>query len=106
MNVILGHEYYQNEKKYAGAMYGTFSGYSQISGFRSLSEWSKNGFEMHFECEFSSFRIQTLAWSQLPPMQYVKGEFNIDCIADFGTEEACTSLIWNKVRRQRGMFLL
>ena len=34
-----------------------FSSYSQISGFRFLSENSKNGAEVHF------FRIQTLSWS-------------------------------------------
>ena len=37
-----------------------FSGYSRISGFRYLSKSNKNGFEMHFESEFSPIRIQTL----------------------------------------------
>ena len=40
-----------------------FSGYSQISGFRYLSERNKTGVEMHFECDFSPFRIQTLTRS-------------------------------------------
>ena len=40
-----------------------FSGYSWILGFRYLSESNKNGFEMHFECELSPYRIQTLTWS-------------------------------------------
>ena len=35
-----------------------FSGYSRISGLGNLSESSKYGFEMHFECEFSPFMIQ------------------------------------------------
>ena len=40
-----------------------FSGYIRISGFRFLSESNKNGVEMHFECDFPSFRIQTLTQS-------------------------------------------
>ena len=40
-----------------------FSGYSRSSGFRFLLESNKNGFEMHFDGDFSPFRIQTLAWS-------------------------------------------
>ena len=40
-----------------------FSGFSWISGFRCISGSNKNGFGMHFEVEFSPFRIQTLAWS-------------------------------------------
>ena len=31
---------------------------------KCLTESSQNGFEMHFGCEFSPFRIQTLIWSQ------------------------------------------
>ena len=40
-------------------LYGwDFSRYRWISGFRCLSEGNKNGFdfEMHFECEVSTFR--------------------------------------------------
>ena len=40
-----------------------FSGYSRISRFRCLSESNENGFKVHFECEFSPFRIQMLTWS-------------------------------------------
>ena len=40
-----------------------FSGHSWISEFRFLSESNKNGGEMHFECDFSPFRIQTLTQS-------------------------------------------
>ena len=43
-----------------------FSGYSWISGFKYLSENNKNGFAVHFECEFSPVKIQTSIWS-LPP---------------------------------------
>ena len=39
-----------------------FCSYSQISGFQ-FSESSKNSVEMHFECDFSPFRIQTLTQS-------------------------------------------
>ena len=42
-----------------------FSGYSWISGFKYLSENNKNGFAVHFECEFSPVKIQTSTWS--PP---------------------------------------
>ena len=42
-----------------------FSGYSQILGFRFLSESIKNGAEMHFECDFSPFRIQMFNQSYL-----------------------------------------
>ena len=38
-------------------------GYSRISGFRYLSDSIKNGFKIHFECEFSPFRIQILTGS-------------------------------------------
>ena len=37
-----------------------FPGYSWISGCRYLSECIKNGFETHFECEFTFFGIQTI----------------------------------------------
>ena len=40
-----------------------FSGYSWISEFGYLSESNNSGFEVHFECKFSTFRIQTLIWS-------------------------------------------
>ena len=36
------------------------SGYDQISGFRFLSESNENGVEVHFEGDFSPFRIHTL----------------------------------------------
>ena len=36
---------------------------SQISRFIFLSESYKNGVEMHFECDFAPFRIQTLIQS-------------------------------------------
>ena len=38
------------------------SGHSKMTGFRYLSESNRNGFEMHFESEFSPSRIQTLIW--------------------------------------------
>ena len=54
----------QQQKKLALLMHEcNLSGYHHISGFRCLSESSKNGFEVHFECEFLPFRIQTLTWS-------------------------------------------
>ena len=34
-----------------------------ISGFRFLSENNSDGIEMHFECDFSHFRVRTLVWS-------------------------------------------
>ena len=40
-----------------------YSGYSQISGFRFLSEGNQNGVEMHLECDVSPFRIQSLTQS-------------------------------------------
>ena len=42
-----------------------FSRYSWISGFIYLSESNNNEFEMHFECEFSPFRLQILTWFHL-----------------------------------------
>ena len=39
-----------------------FSGYSQISWFKYLSESNKNCFETHFEYGFSPVMIQTLTW--------------------------------------------
>ena len=42
---------------------GDFSGYNRILGIRFLWESSKNGVEVHFECDFAPFRIQTLAQS-------------------------------------------
>ena len=39
------------------------SNYSLISGFRSLTECNKHGAGMHFECNFSPSRIQTLILS-------------------------------------------
>ena len=36
-----------------------FLDYGQISGFKHLSESNENSFEMHFECGFSRFRVQT-----------------------------------------------
>ena len=38
-------------------------GYSQISGFKYLSESDKSGVEMHFEYDTLPFGIQTLTWS-------------------------------------------
>ena len=38
-------------------------GHGWILGIRCLSESSKDGFEMHFECDVSVLRIQTLNWS-------------------------------------------
>ena len=40
-----------------------FSGCSRISGFRFLSNSNKNGLEIHFEFDFSPFRIQTVTLS-------------------------------------------
>ena len=40
-----------------------FSGHSWVLGFRYFSESNKNSFEMHFDCDFSPFRTQTLTWS-------------------------------------------
>ena len=37
-----------------------YSGYSQISGVKFLSKSNKNGVEIHFECDCSPFRIQTV----------------------------------------------
>ena len=51
------------------------SGYSRISGFTFRKK--KSGFEIHFDCDFSPFRIQTLTWSHpgessfLPSFSYV-----------------------------------
>ena len=42
-----------------------FSGCSWISGFRCLSESNKNGVELHFKCDFSQLRLQTLIRSHL-----------------------------------------
>ena len=39
------------------------SGYIQISEIRQLSESNTDGFEMHFECDFSPYRNRTLTWS-------------------------------------------
>ena len=60
---------------------GTFSGYGRISGFRYFTESGKNGFETHFECELSPFRIQTLTWSHPCPCVDVIPEQmpTIDC---------------------------
>ena len=56
-----------NRMKYFLCFYsctdGTFSGYSQISGFGYLSESSKNYFEKHFQYDFSAFKIPTLPWT-------------------------------------------
>ena len=51
-----------------GGWVGLFH-YSPISGFRFLSECNKNSAEVHFECEFSPSRIQTLTLSH--PCVYV-----------------------------------
>ena len=49
---------------YCKYMHGwNLPGCSWISGFRYCLECSKNGFEMHFLCEFSAPRIKTLPWS-------------------------------------------
>ena len=50
-----------------GCMGGSFQATSGFQDSRlyicvSLSETNKNGSEVHFECEFSLFRIQTLTW--------------------------------------------
>ena len=45
---------------------GNFPDYSQIAVFRLLSESNKNGVEMHFECDFQPFSIQT--FNPIPPI--------------------------------------
>ena len=40
--------------------------YNRISGLRFLSESSKNGVEMHLECDFSPSRIQN--FNPVPPV--------------------------------------
>ena len=57
-------------------MGGDFSGYSRISRFRYLSESNQNGVEMHFECDFSHFRIQSVNWPHPCLMDTVVGEVN------------------------------
>ena len=42
---------------------GATSGNSRISGLRYLSKSNTNSIEMHFECDFAPFRIQTLTLS-------------------------------------------
>ena len=48
--------------KETGAWVGLFSLQPDFR-IRDISESNKNGFEMHFQCDFSPFRVQTLTWS-------------------------------------------
>ena len=48
-----------------------FSRYNQISRFTFLTESNKNSVQLHFECVFSPFRIQTLTLSC--PCQFYSG---------------------------------
>ena len=89
---------------------GGISGYSRISGFkiRFLSEGNKNGFEMHFECERSPFRIQTLAWSH-PCILVIIFDvwYGFECLGGLYCKAPCVShgyrsldvLLWSLLRR-------
>ena len=45
-------------------------GCSRNSAFRYLLESNKDGFEMHFECKLSPFRIQALIWPHTCTINY------------------------------------
>ena len=65
-------------------MGGTFQVTAEYSGLRNLRESNKHGCEMHLECDFSAFRVQTLAWSH--PWMVVldrKGISTSDTVSDF-----------------------
>ena len=44
-------------------MDGNFQTTARFQNLDILLEANQNVFEMHFECEFSPLRIQTLTWS-------------------------------------------
>ena len=53
-----------------------FLGYGRNSGFRFLLESNKNGVEMHFGCDFSTF--QDSNFNPIPPMLFT---MHVDSIA-------------------------